>query len=121
MRLQTSSKSFPKFSAVGDKFSGTFVSFEQDVSGKFGPESVVVLEKDGIEQRIRCPASLVRTLNDHRDHLIPGSAMVLEYVRDIPTSKGNPAKIIEVDIEPPAAGFRAQSDVSDADEDAPFS
>jgi hypothetical protein len=99
MRLASNVKTFPKFQNIGDRYSGTFVEFIEDVQGRFGPETIVVLDDGGTQLRIRCPASLVRTLREHREKLRPGAKMTLVYEREVPSKKGNPAKIIEVDID----------------------
>jgi hypothetical protein len=134
MKLQTTaSGGYPKFNAIGDKHGGAFVRFDTGIQGKFGTEDVLVLQSEGRALHVRCPAMLSRTLQENIKLLVPGRHVELEYVADIPTTKGNPAKQIDVDVdidgplEPitvsvadpkkPAEPVAAQTDATD---DMPF-
>jgi hypothetical protein len=104
MKLTTSTASaYPKFTTIGDSYTGKFVSYEQGVEGKFGPENILILDSPTGELSIRCPAILARTLAENARHLTPGVKVTVTYVADIPTNKGKPAKKIEVDVETGAA------------------
>jgi hypothetical protein len=124
MKLQSNTKQYPKFVNIGDTHEGALVSVQFDRPGTYGPETLIVLSHEEQELTVRCPSSLSRTLKDNQALLVPGSYVRLEYVRDVPTSKGNPAKIIDVDVEPLAEGFVAKTrtapEPSDADDSIPF-
>lgn len=100
MKLKSSAPGeYPKFTSIGDSHSGAFIRFDQDVPGMYGPENILVLQHEGRALNIRCPAFLTRTLEQNEEHLVVGRKMTLTYVGDTPTSKGNPAKNIEVDVD----------------------
>lgn len=105
MKLESSefSKQFVKFRELGDKVSGRFVLLDPARATPFGPKTVLELQSEEFgQQEITCPTSLARILIDNRAKLLPGVVLTIEFVRTIPTTKGNPAKIFDVDIQPAA-------------------
>ena len=100
------------FKEIGDKYEGLFVRFIKDVTGTFGKEQRLVLDQEGTEVTIRCPAGLTRDISENPDKFVPGAFLRLSY--DSQVMKGQyAAKVIEVDITPPGG-----DPVSD--EDCPF-
>jgi hypothetical protein len=99
MKLSSGQKTYPKFHAPGDSVKGAFVSYTEGVAGKFGPENTLIL-KDGDEQCIRCPSSLSKTLKVNAAALKPGVWLTITFTKTVPTTKGNPAKIFDVELFP---------------------
>ena len=99
MKLSSGGKAYPKFNAIGDTAQGTFVSFTEGMPGKFGPENVLLL-LDGDEQQIRCPASLTKTIKANIAEFKPGVLVKITFTKSVPTTKGNPAKIFDVELFP---------------------
>ena len=123
MKLKSSNATYPKFTNHGDCYDGIFVKFEQDKDGRFGPETILTLTKQGGQEiSVRCPASLARTLSQNLTLLRPGVWVRCEYVDDVDTGKGNPAKIFEVEVEdkaPWAGGPGASPAIAPKAEHAP--
>ena len=113
MKLSSGQTRYPKFTNVGDSVRGRFVRFQEAVPGKFGPENTLTLE-DGDELQVRCPASLAKTLKNNLSVLQPGVMVMVTFVKSVPTNKGNPAKIFDVEVDPDPTGDRSATRPSPA-------
>lgn len=97
MKLSSGGTSYPKFNAPGDMAEGKFLSYTRGRAGKFGPENVLLLE-DGDQVSVRCPASLSKTIEKNESLLKPGVWVRVTHTKSVPTNKGNPAKIFDVEL-----------------------
>lgn len=96
MKLSSGGTSYPTFTTLGDEIEGDFVKFVEQEPGKFGPKDTLYLN-DGDDLVVRCGTSLSRTIKANLGILKPGMRLRLTYARDVPTNKGNPMKIIDVE------------------------
>jgi hypothetical protein len=99
MKLNASSPvSYPKFRKLGDAITGVFIDYQEDVPSRFGNENLLTLQGDQGKLIIRTPTNLSRTLREHLQQL-PGKRLTIKYKEDLPSRKGNPVKVFDVQAE----------------------
>lgn len=89
---------YVKFKAAGDKTTGVFVSFEQDIQGKFGPETVLTLRADdGAKVIVRCSAALARQIAANLEIFeAKKPKLFIEMTGTAPSKFGQPVKLYSV-------------------------
>jgi hypothetical protein len=102
---------FVKFTDIGDSVEGTFVSFEENVPSKFGDETQLLLKGADGPKMVRCTTKLASIIKDNIKLFVKGANVKITFTSEVPTTKGNPMKDYEVDVEPPTAGAKADEDI----------
>jgi hypothetical protein len=92
---QGNSKFF-KFQKVGDVVVGKFLSFDQDVPGKFGPETNLILETEHGAVSVKCTADLEAKIKDNLD-ACEGMYLTIRYDSDKNVGKASPMKVYDVE------------------------
>jgi hypothetical protein len=101
MRLLGSNFVYPKFEKIGDSVSGEFVSYEECVASKFGDENILTLRNNGDKIVIRCKANLSRKFHGAMEQglVCPGNRVTITFTGTMPSNKGNPTKLFDVEVE----------------------
>lgn len=95
---------FPKFKKIGDNVRGTFLSFTDNVTGKFGQESVLILKSEDGKRTlsVRCPATLAKAVRENLALFVDGAFVDIKMIGEKPSRNfPQPMKLFDVDIEPP--------------------
>jgi hypothetical protein len=100
MRLG-SNVTYPKFEKIGDTVEGEFVSYEEGIPSKFGDENVLTLRNNGDKIVIRCKANLSHKFHVamEKDQVRPGNRVTIKFTGTMPSNKGNPLKLFDVDVD----------------------
>jgi hypothetical protein len=78
------------------------------VPSRYGDEDQLIMKDDTGPIMIRCTSKLSAILKDNLGVIVRGSWLKITYTADVPTTKGNPMKDYDVDVEPPTAARQAQ-------------
>ena len=117
MKLKSKSNGqsmFVKFENIGDSCEGEFVEFNEGVPSRYGDEDNLILKNDRGPLMVRCTTKLKAIVKDNIELFVRGATVRIKYTADIPTTKGNPMKDYEVDVEPPSAAAVAKMQAQDA-------
>lgn len=91
--------SWYKFEKIGDGVQGTLIMEPYESEGKFGPQTVYVIQKaDGTEVDVSLKNNTQKFLVQQLKSAVVGDILAFRYTGDIDTGKINPAKKIEVRI-----------------------
>lgn len=81
---------FMSFLVFGDSVAGKVQAIEEG-EGTYGPETKVTVQcDDGAVVTFRAPTILRNALE--QNGVVVGDTIAIEYTRDVPSPKGNPAK-----------------------------
>lgn len=109
MKLQAKNNSmFVKFESIGDSCEGTFVEFNADVPSRFGVEDQLHLRGANGPLMVRCQTKLAAIIKDNLDKFLPASHVKIVFTKEVPTTKGNPMKDFDVEVDPPTAESLAE-------------
>ena len=107
---------FVKFTTIGDSCEGEFVEFNEDVPSRYGDEDNLILRGDKGPLCIRCPTKLKAIVKSNLESFVRGARVKVTFTAEIPSSKGNPMKDFDVEVDPPPAGYVPQDNSSGSTE-----
>lgn len=86
-----------EFNEVGDNIQGVLVMEPYEKEGKFGTQTIYVIQKpDGAEFNVALKNSTHRMNIQQLKGAEVGDIIAIKYAEDFPTDFGNPAKSMEV-------------------------
>lgn len=94
---------FFKFESVGDCAEGEFVEYQKNVPSRFGDETILTLRGKRGPLVIRCTSKLEQIIDDNLAEFVKDAHVKITFTREVPTTKGNPMKDYDVELDAPAA------------------
>lgn len=109
MKLEAPSAAsrYVKFTSIGDKVRGLFISYEENQPGNFGPENILTLRTKEGEVLVNCKSDLARKLGGNVEKIV-GKVLEITYTEDRPIKgRPQPMKVFDVDVSEPKNGAAA--------------
>lgn len=117
---KSASNRYVKFKAEGDMVRGIYVRLDQEKSPWGIRPKLILKREDGHEIEVNLTENLAATLRKHEALLKKGPVVTIKLVELVPSSKGNPFKRFEVEVDGVPEASSASAEDADTSEAIPF-